>query len=184
MTPATKRAIELLTQLIATPSHTRDEGATADLLASFLEREGVTVERIHNSGRFALAEELALDIGVRPFSLYLLLGEQMSARQGRWSLDNLTWLVYDTFLELGVEASALRDAMILDRLATDNTGYLPPFLQPSDSAALKAAARAYREAHPDMRHPRLALLADGSAAVAVWTQKHPVTQRGEVEIIR
>ena len=142
------------------------------------------VERIHNSGRFALAEELALGTGVRPFSLYLLLGERMSARQGRWSLDNLTWLVYDTFLELGVEASALRDAMIIDRLATDNTGYLPPFLQSSDSAALKAAARAYREAHPDMRHPRMALLADGSAAVAVWTQKHPVTQRGEVEIIR
>ena len=142
------------------------------------------VERIHNSGRFALAEELALGTGVRPFSLYLLLGERMSARQGRWSLDNLTRLVYDAFLALGVEASALRDAMIIDRLATDNTGYLPPFLQPSDSAALKAAARAYREAHPDMRHPRLALLADGSAAVAVWTQKHPVTQRGEVEINR
>ncbi|MBR4051576.1 MAG: M20 family metallo-hydrolase [Alistipes sp.] len=49
MTPATQRAIELLKQLIATPSHTRDEGATADLLASFLEREGVTVERIHNN---------------------------------------------------------------------------------------------------------------------------------------
>lgn len=49
MTPATQRAIELLKQLIATPSHTRDEGTTADLLASFLEREGVTVERIHNN---------------------------------------------------------------------------------------------------------------------------------------
>lgn len=49
MTPATQRAIELLRQLIATPSHTRDEGATADLLAAFLEQEGVTVERIHNN---------------------------------------------------------------------------------------------------------------------------------------
>lgn len=49
MTPATQRAIELLKQLIATPSHTRDEGTTADLLASFLEREGVEVERIHNN---------------------------------------------------------------------------------------------------------------------------------------
>jgi hypothetical protein len=73
--------------------------------------------------------------------------------------------------------------MILDRLATDNTGYLPPFLQ-GDPAALKAAARAYREAHPDVRHPRIALLADGSAAVALWTKKHPVTERGEVTIIR
>ena len=49
MTPATQRAIELLKQLIATPSHTREEGTTADLLAAFLEREGVTVERIHNN---------------------------------------------------------------------------------------------------------------------------------------
>ena len=141
------------------------------------------VERIHNSGRFTLAEKLALKTGIRPFELYLLLGEKMAARQGRWSLDNLTRLVYDTFLGLGVDVSALRDAMILDRLATDNTGFLPPFLQ-SEPTTLKAAARAYREAHPDVRHPRVALLADDSAAVAVWAKKHPVTERGEVEIIR
>jgi radical SAM superfamily enzyme YgiQ (UPF0313 family) len=141
------------------------------------------VERIHNSGRFTLAEGLALETGIRAFDLYLLLGERMAARQGRWSLDNLTRLVYDAFLLLGVKENALRDAMILDRLATDNTGYLPPFLQ-GDPAALKAAARAYREAHPDVRHPRIALLADGSAAVALWTKKHPVTERGEVTIIR
>ena len=138
------------------------------------------VERIHNSGRFALAEKLALETDIRPFDLYLMLGERMASRQGRWSLDNLTRLVYDAFLSLGVEENALRDAMILDRLATDNTGYLPPFLQ-GDPAALKAAARAYREAHPEHKHPRAALLADGSAAIAVWTKKHPVTERGEVE---
>ena len=141
------------------------------------------VERIHNSGRFTLAEKLALKTGIRPFELYLLLGEKMAARQGRWSLDNLTRLVYDTFLGLGVDVSALRDAMILDRLATDNTGFLPPFLQ-SDPSALKAAARAWREAHPEHKHPRVALLADDSAAVAVWAKKHPVTERAEVEIIR
>ncbi|MBQ3156773.1 MAG: DUF4080 domain-containing protein [Clostridia bacterium] len=139
------------------------------------------VERIHNSGRFALAEALALAAtGMRPFDLYLLLGKKMAARQGRWSLDNLTRLVYDAFLGLGVEKAALRDAMIADRLATDNTGYLPPFLQ-GDMAAVKAAARAYREAHPECRHPRVSLLSDGSALAAAWTQKHPVTQRGETK---
>ncbi len=140
------------------------------------------VERIHNSGRFARAEALALETGVRPFELYLLLGERMGARQGRWSLDNLTRMVYETFLGLGVGQDSLRDAMILDRLATDNTGYLPSFLQ-GDPAALKAALRAYRADHPEMHHPRGAVLSDGSAAIAVWTQKHPVTQRGEVEIL-
>ena len=138
------------------------------------------VERIHNSSRFALAEALALGTGIRAFNLYLLLGERMAARQGRWSLDNLTRLVYEAFLSLGVDEASLRDAMILDRLATDNTGYLPPFLQ-GDPTLLKAAARTWRERHPDVRHPRVALLSDG-AAVAVWTKKHPVTERGEVEI--
>ncbi|MBQ3485671.1 MAG: B12-binding domain-containing radical SAM protein [Clostridia bacterium] len=138
------------------------------------------VERIHNSGRFTLAEQLALDTGIRPFELYLLLGERMAARQGRWSLDALTRLVYETFLSLGADGDVLRDAMILDRLATDNTGYLPPFLQ-GEPAAVKDAARACRAANPDVRHPRVALLSDGSAAFAVWTHKHPVTQRGAVE---
>lgn len=141
------------------------------------------VERIHNSGRFLLAENLALASGIRPFDLYLLLGENMAARPGRWSLDSLTRMVYDVFRELGVAENALRHAMIVDRLATDNTGYLPPFLQ-GDPAAVKAAARAYRENHPEVRHPRVAVLPEGSAAVAVWTEKHPVTQRGEVEFIR
>lgn len=141
------------------------------------------VERIHNSGRFLLAEKLALATGIRPFELYLLLGERMAARLGRWSLDQLTRLVCDVFRELGVDESALRDAMTVDRLATDNTGFLPPFLQ-ADPRALKSAARAYREAHPDARHPRIAVLSDGTVAAAVWTEKHPVTQRGEVELIR
>ena len=141
------------------------------------------VERIHNSGRFALAEKLILEhVEIRPFDLYLMLGEKMAARQGRWSLDNLTRLVYEAFLSLGVNEAALKDAMILDRLATDNTGYLPPFLQTEDAAALKSAARAYREAHTEHRHPRVALLSNG-AAVAVWTKKHPVTERGAVEIL-
>ena len=141
------------------------------------------VERLHNSGRFARTIALALDsTGMRPFDLFLLLGEGMAARQGRWSLDALTAMVYETLLAHQVPQNALRDAMILDRLATDNTGYLPPILQ-SDPAALKQAARTWREQHPEVRHPRIALLSDGCAAVALWAQKHPVTQQGEVLVI-
>lgn len=139
------------------------------------------VERLHNSGRFAKTLDLALQsTGMRPFDLFLRLGDAMAARQGRWSLDALTAMVHDALLSLGVPADGLRDAMILDRLVTDNTGYLPPLLQ-GEAEALKRAARLYRDAHPEHRHPRCALLSDGRLAVAVWTDKHPVTQRGEVE---
>lgn len=139
------------------------------------------VERIHNSGRFAQTLQLALrHTGMRPFDLFLLLGDAMAARQGRWSLDALTAMLHQTLLTLGLPPAALRDAMILDRLATDNTGYLPPLLQ-SDGEALKRAARCYRDAHPEHRHPRCSLTSRGTLLVAVWTQKHPVTQRGEVQ---
>lgn len=49
MKPATNQALELLRRLIATPSHTRDEGATADLLCAFFEERGIAVERLHNN---------------------------------------------------------------------------------------------------------------------------------------
>lgn len=141
------------------------------------------VEKLHNSGRFTLTLALALErTGMRPFDLFLRLGEAMGARQGRWSLDALTGMVHAELLALGLEEAALRDAMILDRFATDNTGYLPPVLQ-GNANALKAVSRAWREQHPEHRHPRIALLSEGAAA-AVWTKKHPVTQRGEVEVIR
>lgn len=49
MKSTTQEAVELLRQLIATPSHTREEGATADLLATFFEEHGLAVERLHNN---------------------------------------------------------------------------------------------------------------------------------------
>lgn len=45
----TQEAVALLQQLIATPSHTRDEGATADLLQALFEQRGFTVERIYHN---------------------------------------------------------------------------------------------------------------------------------------
>ena len=139
------------------------------------------VERISNSGRFANTIALALTAtGMRPFDLFTRLGEAMASRPGRWSLDALSQMIYDTLLSLGIDADVLRDAMVTDRLATDNTGYLPPFLQRHEQA-LKPYARAWRMQHPEEKHPRLALSADGQRLLcAVWRSKHPVTQRGDV----
>lgn len=46
---STEPFIELLQQLIATPSHTRDEGAAADLLCRFFNTHGIKHERLHNN---------------------------------------------------------------------------------------------------------------------------------------
>ncbi len=46
---STEPFVELLQQLIATPSHTRDEGAVADLLCRFFDEQGFKYTRIHNN---------------------------------------------------------------------------------------------------------------------------------------
>lgn len=47
--PPIREAVALLDRLIAAPSPSRDEGATADLLAAFLEAQGAEVRRLHNN---------------------------------------------------------------------------------------------------------------------------------------
>ena len=44
-----QEAIVLLDKLIATPSISREEGATADILEAFLREKGIGVQRIHNN---------------------------------------------------------------------------------------------------------------------------------------
>lgn len=44
-----QEAMELLDKLIATPSHSREESAVADILEAFLREKGVDVQRIHNN---------------------------------------------------------------------------------------------------------------------------------------
>lgn len=49
MKHTTHEAVALLQQLIATPSHSRDEAATATLLEGYFTERGIAVERIHNN---------------------------------------------------------------------------------------------------------------------------------------
>ena len=44
-----QEAISLLDKLIATPSHSREESATADILEAFLREKGIDAQRIHNN---------------------------------------------------------------------------------------------------------------------------------------
>jgi hypothetical protein len=142
------------------------------------------VEKLHNSGRFAQVLQLALTkLRITPFELFLHLGDAMAQRAGRWSLDGLTELVFRRLTGMGLDEQEVRDAMVRDRLATDNTGYLQPVLQ-SSGDGLKQASRWYKETYPQVRRPRLALLHGGrTLLVARWETKHPVTERGETEEI-
>ena len=89
------------------------------------------VERLYNSSRFALTCKYLCSVYKTPFDAYFglaqALGEEIA--QGI-TLDDFTLLVYRYYSsESSVDKSKLRDALAIDRLATNRMGALPDFLK-------------------------------------------------------
>ena len=139
------------------------------------------LDRLYNSGKFQRTLAWALPrTGLTPYAFYLAMGRRMSEIPGKLSHERLTELLYACLTQAGLPAEELRDRLVWDRLATDNTGYLPPLLL-RDPAGVKAAARRYRELHPEARRARFALTENGATLLAAdWEETHPVTRLGEV----
>lgn len=143
------------------------------------------IERLYNSGKFQRTLAWALPrTGLTPYAFYLAMGRRMAEVPGKLSHERLTELLYAYLTQAGLPGEQLRDCLVLDRLATDNTGYLPPLLQ-RDPAGVKAAARRYREQHPEARRARFALVEGGATLlVADWEETHPVTRLGQVQTLK
>jgi len=109
------------------------------------------------------------------------LGEAMAQRAGRWSLDALSLLVYDTALTLNLPEGEVRRAMILDRLSTDNTGFIPAFLH-GDAEEERRRLRQWRTEHPQEKRARLAALPGGGVAVALWQERGRLDGSGIVRV--
>lgn len=108
-----------------------------------LRRMEQVLERLYNSGRFTHTLRFLLKkTGLRPFDFYLnaadhLLGQQSSLY--RMPLDEFTRRAYEYFCTLLPEESGrLRDLLVLDRLARDNSGFIPEFLQIPDTRLKRA----------------------------------------------
>lgn len=119
-----------------------------------LHRTEDALERLYNSGRFALTLDYLLQTtGLRPYALFDGVGEALrTADTQKLSLDAYTAAVHAHFCTLpGVDPAALRDVMVCDRLASNRTGRLPSCLQIRDPAGLKAAAKALPPAPANTR---------------------------------
>lgn len=134
-------------------------------------------DRVYNSGRFCRTLTYLTDeVGLDPVVLFRTLGETLPPSP---SLDELTALVWHTFSVWdGVEADALRDAMVCDRVSANPAGVLPPYLD----AAPQERRRLKRLADTDPRLCRPAgvkrgtgLLTDGTLVYADHRAPHPVT---------
>lgn len=90
------------------------------------------VERLYNSGRFRYYLDYLLSVtGINPFDLFMRIGKEVNERiDYRIDLDDYTKLIYEFGLTLpDVDKMKLRDVLVLDRLATINTGRLPDCLK-------------------------------------------------------
>lgn len=145
------------------------------------------LDRLYNSGRFKETIEYVLSACDKtPFELFYSFGTHLSdiGKKGSIPLDEYTNLVYDYFSALyGVNAKILRDIMIYDRIATNNSGVIPERLKVSDPE-MKKIRNLIREADPIERgcnRSVAVLYTENKAVYCDYKKRNPVTGRYEVK---
>ncbi len=112
-------------EIISTP--TMSEADLATLRTA--EKE---IDRLHNSGRFRRTLAYIFEVtDFTPFELFLFLGKELADALPDHGvpLDRYTDTLYCTLSRLkGVDTAVLRDRMIYDRLATNNSAIIPKSL--------------------------------------------------------
>lgn len=112
------------------------------------------LERLYNSGRFRRTLDYVLSqSGITPYDLFFGLGEYLKQNNltGSIPLDKYTNIVFDYFLSLeGIEKTKLRNRMIYDRIASNNSGVIPEKLKVSDPN-LKKVMNFIKEKNPPQK---------------------------------
>jgi hypothetical protein len=136
------------------------------------------LDKLYNSGRFRSTLELVFrQSGISPFELFLKTGEAFVTHEGNLSLDQTTELFFAYAQKLPhISGGALRDAMALDRLLSDNTGRLPECLHIPDERLGQAVGALKKEHEPGIKLGACILYEGGERLI--WTDyafKNPVT---------
>jgi len=94
------------------------------------------LDRLYNSGRFRRTLDYVLNsANISPYELFFGFGMYLEAigEKGSIPLDKYTNITFDYFASLeGTDKGKLRDAMIYDRIATNNSGVIPERLKVAD----------------------------------------------------
>lgn len=139
------------------------------------------LERLYNSGRFHRTVDYVLSVsGMTPFELFLSYGEHLKKNnlEGSMPLDKYTNIAFDYFLSLeGTEKMKLRNAMLYDRIATNNSGVIPERLKVSDPD-LKKYMNIIKEKNPPEKgvNRTLAILyGENKVIYCDYKSRNPVT---------
>lgn len=109
--------------------------STPDMTQADLEKLHIAekeLDRLHNSGRFTRTLEYLFEAtGFTPFELFYFAGEKLP--DGSIHLDRYTDMIYGIFAASAeVDTERLRDCMLYDRIAANNSGVIPKSLYRED----------------------------------------------------
>ncbi len=140
-------------------------------------------DAIFYSARFNRTVEYLLKASrLDPFSLAVFLGERVCSETSA-SLFSLFERIYGACSALeGVDGGILRDMLLFDRIAYDNSCVIPKSLRVED-ARLPRIARFLREKYNVCNGVRMSvgiLYSEGSVVFAKYDEKHPVSRRYRV----
>ncbi len=137
------------------------------------------VDRIYNSGRYrrtlALWEQEGSESS--PFRLFRALGESLRLLPAGYTLNDEINALYTFFLNQGLTADALRDAMLLDFISVNSSRLMPSALRRDDplyGRVKDALSRLYPE-KKGVRRAVILLASRREAAFVDYTEKDPVT---------
>ncbi len=140
------------------------------------------LDRLHNSGRFTSTLSYLFEVtAFTPFELFYYVGERLS--DSSLHLDRYTDEIYGIFGTLEcVDSERLRDCMLYDRIATNNSGIIPKSLYREDRR-LKKVRKAISESFPAEKGTNRSvavLYTEKKVIVCDYAEKDAV--RGEYEV--
>lgn len=136
------------------------------------------LQRLYNSGRFGRTLQYLLsNTGYTPFQLLGLFGEHCEKKKiSRISLDDYTELAFKFFSDMPhVDKTALRDAMVCDRLSTNRSGMLPSVLMIKDKDMEKKLKSLRLNSKKGVKRGAAYLYSERCAVYADYIKKNPVT---------
>lgn len=167
-------------EVISTPWISREELQCLHIAETEL-------DRLYNSGRFSRTLEYMFSASdITPYELFYRFGEHLksSGEKGSIPLDRYVNLAFDFFGSLdGVDKQKLRNAMIYDRIATNNSGVIPERLKVADKnmKKIKNLIKDYDPPAKGVCRSVAILYGEGRAVYCDYIKPHPVTGRYEVK---
>lgn len=147
------------------------------------------LERLYNSGRFRRTLDYVLSVSnVTPFGLFFGLGEYLKENNitGSIPLDRYTNIVFDYLLTLGgADKMKLRNTMIYDCIATNNSGVIPERLKISDPKLKKVKSLLKEISPPKKGTNRTVAILYGEDKVIYcdYGVRNPVSGEYQAEIL-